>query len=100
MSKKKEGKTDFKIDWKEVKATVSMEMVLDRYGLKLRRVNATALRGKCPLPTHSADSTSPESFNVSLIVIAHFLHRCISAHRKDFEIEFDLILIIKFNQLG
>jgi DNA primase len=51
------------VDYKEVKAAVSMEMVLDRYGVAVRRVNKTYLRGKCPLPTHASD-TSKESFGV------------------------------------
>lgn len=52
------------VDYKEVKAAVSMEMVLDRYGVAVRRVNKTYLRGRCPLPTHTSDG-SKESFGVS-----------------------------------
>lgn len=52
------------VDYKEVKSAVSMEMVLDRYGVAVRRVNKTYLRGRCPLPTHASD-TSKESFGVS-----------------------------------
>ena len=40
-----------------------MEMVLDHYSVKLRRVNQLALRGKCPLPTHTSE-TSEKSFSV------------------------------------
>lgn len=52
------------VDYKEVKSAVSMEMVLDRYGVAVRRVNKTYLRGHCPLPTHTSDE-SKESFGVS-----------------------------------
>jgi DNA primase len=52
------------VDYKEVKSAVSMEMVLDRYGVAVRRVNKTYLRGRCPLPTHISDS-SKESLGVS-----------------------------------
>ena len=45
------------VDFKAVKEAVSMEMVLSRYGIKLRRVNATYLRGACPLPTHNAEGS-------------------------------------------
>jgi len=49
------------VSYQEVKAAVSLEMVLRRYGVALRRVNKTYLRGKCPLPTHGPE-TSKESF--------------------------------------
>jgi DNA primase len=51
------------VDFKQVKSAVSMEMVLAHYGLNLRRVNATYLRGRCPLPAHSSEA-SKESFGV------------------------------------
>lgn len=51
------------VDYKEVKSAVSMEMVLDRYGVAVRRVNRTYLRGRCPLPSHTSDG-SKESFGV------------------------------------
>lgn len=44
------------VDFKEIKATVSMEMVLEHYSIELRKVNATNLRGACPLPTHVGDT--------------------------------------------
>jgi hypothetical protein len=37
--------------------TVTLEMVMDCYGVALRCVNGTSLRGKCPLPTHGSDDT-------------------------------------------
>lgn len=42
------------VDFRAVKEAVSMQMVLDHYRVQLRKVNATTLRGKCPLPTHSS----------------------------------------------
>ena len=51
------------VDFKKVKETVTMEMVLAHYGLEIRRVNATYLRGKCPLPTHTSSGGKP-SFGV------------------------------------
>ena len=52
------------VDFREVKAAVSMEMALAHYSITLRRVNRTALRGKCPLPIHP-EGTNPNSFGVS-----------------------------------
>lgn len=51
------------VSFDEVKKAVSMVMVLDRYGVKLRRVNATALRGACPVPSHTSKETN-NSFGV------------------------------------
>ena len=42
---------------------VSIEAVLGRYNVKLRRVNQHSIRGTCPLPSHSSDK-SKESFIV------------------------------------
>ena len=50
------------VDFKTIRSSVSIEQVLDHYGLKLRRVNQKTLRGNCPLPTHS--SNSENSFSV------------------------------------
>jgi DNA primase len=52
------------VDFKAVKEAVSMEMVLSRYGVELRRVNRVNLRGRCPLPSHSSE-TSKETFGVN-----------------------------------
>jgi len=46
------------IDFKMVKERVSMEAVLDHYRISLRRVNQNALRGTCPLPTHTSDKSN------------------------------------------
>lgn len=54
------------VDFKRVKAEVSVEDVAVRYGVALRRVNGSHERGKCPLPTHPAgDDTKSFSINVS-----------------------------------
>jgi hypothetical protein len=53
------------VDFKVVKASVTMQQVLEHYGLRLRKVNATHMRGKCPLPTHSSQA-SGDSFGVDL----------------------------------
>ncbi len=56
------------MDWvsfDEIKKTVTLEMALGRYGISLRRLNATTLRGRCPLPTHRSEKSS-ESFTATL----------------------------------
>lgn len=40
------------VDFRAVKSAVTMEAVLDRYSVKLYRVNRSHVRGKCPLPMH------------------------------------------------
>ena len=52
------------VDFKDVKAKVSMETVLSHYDVRLRRVGADEFRGRCPLPTHSS-TNSNDSFSVS-----------------------------------
>jgi hypothetical protein len=52
------------VDFKVVKQAVSLEAALARYGVTLRRVNRTYLRGHCPLPTHSSVKSS-ESLGVN-----------------------------------
>src|SRR5262245_44104281 len=47
------------VSYEEVKAAVTLEMVLGRYGVLARRVNGICLRGKCPLPTHGSEDTKP-----------------------------------------
>ncbi len=54
------------IDFKSIKAAISMEMVLDHYGVQLRRVNPHYLRGPCPLPTHGS-AASKQSFGVDTV---------------------------------
>jgi DNA primase len=56
------------MDWvsfDEIKRTVSLQMVIERYGIPLRRVGSSILRGKCPLPTHNSEK-SKESFTATL----------------------------------
>ena len=52
------------IDFKSVKAKISMETVLSHYDVRLRRIGVDEFRGKCPLPTHSS-ARSNDSFSVS-----------------------------------
>jgi DNA primase len=49
------------VDFRAVKNAVSMEMVLAHYNVRLRKVNNTYLRGKCPLPMHTSKE-SGDSF--------------------------------------
>jgi DNA primase len=53
------------VDFKLIKEHTSIEAVLGRYNVQLRKVNKHSLRGKCPLPTHSSKESS-ESFCVQL----------------------------------
>jgi DNA primase len=53
------------VDFKQLKADVAIEQVVARYGVHLRRVGGTELRGRCPLPTHSS-SRSRDSFAVNI----------------------------------
>jgi DNA primase len=53
------------ISFDEIKKAVSLEMVIKHYRVDLRRVSATSLRGKCPLPMHGSD-TSRTSFTATL----------------------------------
>jgi DNA primase len=50
------------IDFRAVRQNVTMDAILERYGIHLRRISPEVLRGKCPLPSHS--SKSPYSFIV------------------------------------
>ena len=52
------------IDFRAVKASVSMEMALAQYGVMVRRLDRCCLRGRCPLPTHASKS-SAQSFIVN-----------------------------------
>ena len=52
------------VDFKSVKAKVSMATVLSHYDVRLRRVGVDEFRGKCPLPSHSS-IRSNDSFSVS-----------------------------------
>src|SRR5215471_19162160 len=52
------------VDYRAVKAAVSMEMALASYGIKLHRLDRDYLRGRCPLPAHTSRS-SRQSFIVN-----------------------------------
>jgi DNA primase len=68
------------VDFKAVKAAVSMEQVLVRYSVSLRKVNATTLRGRCPLPTHgSKDSGNSFTVNTSKNVWSCMSTSCVAA---------------------
>jgi DNA primase len=64
VGRKERTLADNFVDFKLVKERVSMESVLGRYNIRLRRVNRNSLRGKCPLPTHTSEQ-SKESFGVN-----------------------------------
>jgi DNA primase len=52
------------VSFKQIKADVAIDAVLNRYGVRLRRVGRE-LRGACPLPTHTS-RRSHDSFSVSI----------------------------------
>jgi DNA primase len=52
------------VDFRSVKASVSMERVLAHYGVMVGRLDCCYLRGRCPLPTHTSKS-SAQSFIVN-----------------------------------
>lgn len=72
------------VDYRAVKAGVSMEMVLATYGIQLHRLDRSYLRGRCPLPTHQS-RTSLQSFIVNTEKNAWACHSslCRTARRAD-----------------
>ena len=52
------------VSFKQIKADVAIELVLQHYGVHVRRVGGE-LRGPCPLPTHTS-RRSRNSFSVNL----------------------------------
>jgi len=52
------------VNYRSVKAAVSMEIALANYGIQLHRLDDAYLRGRCPLPSH-ASKGSGESFIVN-----------------------------------
>src|ERR1039458_1821905 len=60
------------LDFKAIKARASISSILDRYGVKLNRVNQTTLKGNCPLPSHS--SQSKNTFYASEAKSAWYCH--------------------------
>ena len=53
------------VDFKLVKAEVSVEAVASRYGVALKRTNGSHERGKCPLPTHPVGEDA-NSFSINV----------------------------------
>ncbi len=53
------------VNFGDLKHAVSLEMVITHYRIPLRKVNATSLRGPCPLPTHGSKE-SRASFTATL----------------------------------
>jgi DNA primase len=53
------------VDFKQLKTEIGIEQVMGHYGARLRRITATDLRGRCPLPSHTS-SRSRDSFSVNL----------------------------------
>lgn len=53
------------VDFKQLKADVAIDQVVAHYGVHLRRIGATELRGRCPLPTHTS-ARSRDSFAVNI----------------------------------
>jgi hypothetical protein len=52
------------VDFRQITADVAIELVLQRYGGRVRRIGGE-LRGPCPLPTHTS-GRSRDSFSVSV----------------------------------
>jgi DNA primase len=68
------------IDFKAVKAAVSMDQILKHYGVSLRKVNDASLRGRCPLPTHgSKDSGNSFTVNITKNVWSCMSSSCVAA---------------------
>jgi hypothetical protein len=53
------------VDFKALKASVTVEAVAARYGVELRPVNASHKRGRCPLLTHP-EGDGKETFSVNV----------------------------------
>ena len=66
------------VDFKAVKTTVSIQMVLSHYSISLNQVNADYLRGKCPLPTHAGESENSLGVNTQKNVWACHAASCVS----------------------
>ncbi len=68
------------VDYRAVKAAVSMETVLANYGIRLHPFDHEHLRGRCPLPAHTSKS-SGQSFIVNVRKNAWACHSdsCVAA---------------------
>src|SRR5438105_4300888 len=52
------------IDFQAVKEAVSIEAILAKYNVALRRVNQSSLRGACPLPSYTTKGTPSLCVNI------------------------------------
>ena len=71
------------VDYRAVKAAVSMEMALASYGIQLHRLDRDYFRGRCPLPAHTSKS-SRQSFIVNITKNAWACHSgsCVAARGR------------------
>ena len=60
------------IDFQAVKAAIPLVPVLERYGVRLRKVNGTSFRSNCPLPSHRGKSAGTFSVNAAKNVFQCF----------------------------
>jgi DNA primase len=61
------------VDFRNIKAAVTMQMVLDRYGITLKK-SGQELRGKCPI--HRGSNNKHFTANVSKNVFKCFFAEC------------------------
>jgi DNA primase len=68
------------VDFRAIKASVSMQMVLAHYGIMLHAVSRCYTRGRCPLPSHASKNSS-QSFIVNTTKNAWACHSdsCVAA---------------------
>jgi CHC2 zinc finger len=69
------------VDFALVKQQVSMEMLLARYHIHLRRVNENSLRGSCPLPKHSTKGEQSFCVNVTKNIWSCMSTSCVKARQ-------------------
>ena len=62
------------VDFKEIKTAVTMEMVLDHYGITGLKKSRSELRGKCPI--HRGSDTKHFTVNLSKSVFKCFFKNC------------------------
>jgi len=68
------------VDFRRIKETVSIEMVLAHYRVDIHRLVGNQLRGRCPLPTHSSrDSTQSFAVDLARNIWACHSDSCMSA---------------------
>lgn len=60
------------IDFKAVKAAIPLVPVLERYNVRLRKVNGTSFRSDCPLPSHQGKSAGTFSVDAEKNVFQCF----------------------------